>query len=109
MESTIAATPSLPEVTIGVDTHKQFHLAHAIDELGRELGTHRMAASATGYRKFVTWARSLGRIVAVGIEGPGHYGAGLARYLRSQAITVTEVCRPKPQRRAPPSKHWLQE
>lgn len=100
MESTIAATPSLPEVTIGVDTHKQFHVAHAADQLGRPLGTHRIAATTAGYRQFVAWARSLGQIVAVGIEGPGHYGAGLARYLRAEHITITEVGRPKRQRRA---------
>lgn len=36
----------------------------------------------------------------VGIEGPGHYGAGLARHLRAEGIAVTEVGRPKRQRRA---------
>jgi len=43
MESTIAASTQ-PQVTVGVDTHKQFHVAHAVDELGRPLGTHRLAA-----------------------------------------------------------------
>ena len=53
-----------------------------------------------GYRTFVSWARSLGQLVMVGIEGPGHYGAGLARHLRAEGIAVTEVGRPKRQRRA---------
>ena len=34
MESTLAKT-SQPQVTVGVDTHKQFHVAHAVDALGR--------------------------------------------------------------------------
>jgi transposase len=80
--------------------HKQFHVAHAVDQLGRPLGTHRLAATTAGYRHFVSWARSLGQLVAVGIEGPGHYGAGLARYLRDDGITVAEVGRPKRQRPA---------
>lgn len=37
MESTIAEA-SQPQVAVGVDTHKQFHVAHAVDGLGRPLG-----------------------------------------------------------------------
>jgi transposase len=99
MEFTIAAS-SQPQVTVGVDTHKQFHVAHAVDELGRPLGTHQIPAASHGYRAFVSWARSLGQLVMVGIEGVGHYGAGLARHLRAEGIAVTEVGRPKRQRRA---------
>jgi transposase len=76
MEFTIAAS-SQPQVTVGVDTHKQFHVAHAVDELGRPLGTHQIPAASHGYSAFVSWARSLGQLALVGIEGPGHYGAGL--------------------------------
>jgi transposase len=99
MEST-SAESTQPQVTIGVDTHKQFHFAHAVDELGRTLGSHKIPATTAGYRRFVSWAHSLGRLVTVGIEGPGHYGAGLARHLRAEGIAVTEVGRPKRQRRA---------
>jgi transposase len=99
MEFTIAAS-SQPQVTVGVDTHKQFHVAHAVDELGRPLGTHQIPAASHGYSAFVSWARSLGQLALVGIEGPGHYGAGLARHLRAEGIAVTEVGRPKRQRRA---------
>jgi len=99
MESTIA-TSRQSQVTIGVDTHKQFHVAHAVDELGRPLGSYRLAASSAGYADFVFWAQSLGRLVTVGIEGPGHFGAGLARHLRAQGIAVREVSRPSRQHRA---------
>jgi transposase len=34
MESAIAASTQ-PQVTVGGDTHKQFHVAHAVDELAR--------------------------------------------------------------------------
>jgi transposase len=87
MESTIAES-SQPQVTVGVDTHKQFHVAHAVDGLGRPLGTYRLPASSGGYEDFVSWARSLGQLIRVGIEGPGHFGAGLARHLRAEGIAV---------------------
>ena len=99
MESTIADA-SQPQVTVGVDTHKQFHVAHAVDALGRSLGSQRIPASSRGYHEFVGWAQSLGRMVVVGIEGPGHYGAGLARHLRAEGIAITEVSRPNRQHRA---------
>ena len=99
MESTITALPMKPQVTVGVDTHGQFHVAHAVDELGRSLGAKRIAANARGYRALLSWARALGRLEQVGIEGPGHYGAGLAR-LHAHGVRVTEVGRPKRQHRA---------
>ena len=75
--------------------------ALAIDELGRPLGTHQIPAASDGYSAFVSWARSLGQLALVGIEGPGHYGAGLARHLRAEGIAVTEVGRPKRQTPCP--------
>ena len=59
-----------------------------------------MATTVTGYRGFVDWARGLGQLDTVGIEGVGHFGAGLARYLRAEGIRVREVGRPNRQRRA---------
>lgn len=100
MESTITAPSTQPQVTVGVDTHKHVHVAHAVDALGRPLGSYRIAVNVGGYRDLVSWARRFGPISQVGIEGPGHYGAGLARHLRAEGIAVTEVGRPKKQRRA---------
>lgn len=88
------------QITIGVDTGKRFHVAHAVDDLGRSLGSHRVPANTAGYQGLVGWARALGQVVMVGIEGPGHYGAGLLRHLRAESIAVCEVGRPKRQRHA---------
>jgi transposase len=96
---TSTAPGGIPQVTIGVDNHKDTHVAHAVDHLGRPLGTHTMRTTS-GYRGFVTWATSLGELHTVGIEGVGHYGAGLARHLRSVGVAVREVGRPNRQRRA---------
>jgi transposase len=82
------------EVTGGVDTHKDTHVAAAKDGLGRVLGTQAFPATAAGFVALVAWLANLGRIVAVGVEGTSSYGAGLARYLTGQGITVIEVNRP---------------
>ncbi|MBS9535615.1 IS110 family transposase [Mycobacterium sp. M1] len=99
MESATAVSTQ-PQVTVGIDTGKQFHVAHAADQIGRPLGSHRMPTTTAGYRQFVSWAHGLGQLVTIGVEGSGHYGAGLARHLRAEGITVAEVGRPKCQRTA---------
>ena len=97
---TSTAPASLPQVTIGVDTHKHIHVAHAADELGRPLGSYTMPTTSIGYGDFLAWAQGLGELEVVGIEGVGHYGAGLGRALRAVGVRVTEVGRPNRQRRA---------
>jgi len=97
---TSTAPASLPQVTIGVDTHKHFHVAHAADKLGRPLGSYTMPTTSIGYGDFLAWAQGLGHLEVVGIEGVGHYGAGLGRHLRAVGVRVTEVGRPSRQRRA---------
>ena len=79
---------------VGVDTHKDTHVAVAIDTLGRRLGELAAPATATGYEQLHDWASTLGRTEAFGIEGTGCYGAGLARYLRDRGAQVIEVNRP---------------
>lgn len=82
------------EITGGVDTHKDTHTAAVVDSAGRPLGSQQFEATTAGYRKLLTWLRSFGVLVMVGVEGTGAYGAGLARYLREQDITVVEIDRP---------------
>ena len=89
-------------VVVGVDTHKDQHVAVAIDGFCGRLGEFMIPADAIGYGKLLAWARSQGRIVAFGIEGTGSYGVGLTRYLRRHGVLVYEVSRPprRGQRRA---------
>jgi len=82
------------EVTGGVDTHKDTHVAAAKDRLGRVLGTQAFPATVAGYTALLEWLGSQGTVVAVGVEGTGSYGAGLARYLTGQDVRVVEVNRP---------------
>ena len=58
-----------------------------------------MATTTAGYRELLRWASAWGEIDGFGIEGTGCYGAGLARWLRSHGVAVTEVIRPNRQQR----------
>ena len=82
------------QVVIGVDTHKDEHVAVAIDRQGVRLGERHLLATTYGYRELELWCRSLGETHAFGIEGTGSYGAGVARYLIARGYTVVEVNRP---------------
>ena len=42
----------------GVDTHKDVHVAAALDELGRLLGTGPFTTTTDGYRQLWRWLRS---------------------------------------------------
>src|SRR5215216_2950562 len=83
----------------GVDTHKDVHVAAALDEVGRLLGTGSFPTTAAGYRQLWRWLRSHGDVVAVGVEGTGAWGAGLARYFSAEGVDVREVMRPNRQHR----------
>jgi transposase len=86
-------------VTGGVDTHKDAHVAAALDGLGRLLGTESFPATAAGYQRLFGWLSGFGEIESVGVEGTGAWGAGLARALAARGIRVLEVQRPNRQHR----------
>lgn len=81
-------------VTGGVDTHADTNIAAIVDELGRVLGTAGFATTETGHRRLLDWLRRHGDLERVGVEGTGAYGAGLARFLTAEGVTVVEVDRP---------------
>ena len=81
-------------VTGGVDTHQDTHTAAALDQTGRLLGHRQFPATAPGYASLLAWLRGFGLLVAVGIEGTGVYGAGLAAVLQAAGIELVEVDRP---------------
>ena len=88
------------DVIGGVDTHGHTHHAAVISEAnGKLLGDKEFPATAIEYRQLLLWLLSFGRVVKVGIEGTGSYGAGLFRYLHAEHIPVIEVNRPNRQGR----------
>jgi transposase len=64
---------------------------------GRLIDTAEFPATAAGYDAMLRWLQRHGTIAAVGVEGTGAYGAGLARHLHAHDVTVLEV--PRPDRR----------
>ena len=82
-------------ITVGVDTHKDVHVAVALDGLGRRLGALSVPTTPAGYENLVDWARGFGPLERAGVEGTGSFGAGLSRFLRAEGIEVFEVIRPK--------------
>ena len=87
------------QITGGVDTHKDVHVAAALDGVGKLLGTASFATTAAGYRALLAWLRGFGTVVAIGVEGTGSWGAGLARHLSAEDVRVLEVNRPNRQQR----------
>jgi transposase len=81
-------------VTVGIDTHGEVHVAAVLDVQGRLLGTESFPSTGAGHRRLEAWARTFGSIDAVGVEGTGSWGAGLARHLSAAGLTVIEVDRP---------------
>jgi transposase len=87
------------QVTLSVDTHAELHVAAALDERDRLLGTCTIPTTTAGYAELVRWTSQYADLAQVGIEGTGSYGAGLARWLGARNVTVVEVDRPDPRTR----------
>ena len=87
------------QITGGVDTHLDTHVAAALDQRGALLGVESFDTTPAGYRQLLAWLRHFGEVELVGVEGTGSYGAGLTRHLHTEAVMVVEVDRPNRQRR----------
>ncbi len=79
------------EVIVGVDTHKDFHVAAVITALGVLLAGKTFPTTRAGYQALVKWARGFGVVRRSGVECTGSYGAALARHLAAADIDVFEV------------------
>jgi transposase len=82
------------DVVLGVDTHKDIHVAAVLSALGVLVGSATFPTTAAGYRQLLAWARGFGPLRLAGVEGTGSYGKALTRYLRGEGIEVTEVNSP---------------
>ena len=81
-------------ITGGVDTHRDVHVAAALDPLGGLLGSESFSTDPVGYKALLAWLESFGQVTKIGIEGTGSYGSGLSRFLRRVGVEVIEVDRP---------------
>lgn len=78
----------------GVDTHKDLHVAAVVDELDQVLATQSFATTRHGNKQMLAWMRSFGRLLRIGVEATGTYGAGLLRYMQNAGVDVLEVTTP---------------
>lgn len=83
------------DYVVGVDTHRDEHaLAVVAAPAGGVVAQRPVGATARGYAEAVRFAEQHAPAVRVwAIEGAGHYGAGLARYLSGRGETVVEAGR----------------
>jgi transposase len=84
-------------VAIGVDTHRDQHVAVAADRSGRTVGSLSFAVDEDGFAQLERFALGLGQPAFV-VEGTGSYGASLARALLSRGFAVYECERPERRR-----------
>ena len=82
------------EVVLGVDTHKDVHVAAVLTTLGVLLSNKNFPATAAGYQALLDWVGTFGVPRRAGVECTGSYGAALARYLRAAGVEVIEVNQP---------------
>jgi transposase len=82
------------KIVVGVDTHKDVHVAVALDRIGGRLGEISVATDRAGYAALEKWALGFGSVQTFGIEGTSSYGAGLTGFLRRAGYRVVEVNRP---------------
>lgn len=86
--------PKRGQVVVGVDTHKETHVAAAVDWQGTPVGEECFPATRQGHRRLESWARSLGDVLRVGAECSGPYGSGLTRHLAKNGFAVPEAAFP---------------
>jgi len=81
-------------VTLGVDTHKDLHVAVTLDQVGRRLGVATFGTDDAHHARLWAWASDFGQIVQAGVEGTGSFGYRLAQFLTGSGVQVFEVNRP---------------
>jgi transposase len=87
-------TSPTDEVILGVDTHKDLHVAAVITAVGAVAASRSFPTTKAGYHQLLAWAHSFGTLRRAGVECTGSYGAALTRHLQAAGITVIEVNQP---------------
>lgn len=93
--------PKARRIAGGAGTRSQTHHAAVLLMNGGRVADAQFPATRQGYAQLLAWMRSFGRLHAAGVEGTGSCGAGLARHLHAEKVTVAGVNQPdRRQRRA---------
>lgn len=79
-------------VVVGADVHKRTHTFVAVDQVGRELGSKTVKATADGHQAAIRWAREkFGTEIGWAIEDCRHLSARLERDLLTAGQSVVRV------------------
>jgi transposase len=90
------------DYVVGVDTHRDEHVVAVLAApAGAVIAKLAVPANARGYREALDFAEQYASGARVwAVEGAGHYGAGLARFLSGHGEPVLEISRqPRGERR----------
>src|SRR4029450_10811940 len=90
----VMTSPPATPTTRGVDSHKDAHVAAAVDQLGRILATTSIPTTPKGFVQLERWASRLGQVDRFGIEGTGSFAAGLTRWLHQHEYQGLAGTRP---------------
>ncbi len=74
------------QITGGVDTHLDVHVAAALNAIGGQVSVQSFPADGPGYRRLLEWLQSFGTVALVGVEGTGSYGAGLTLHDKGMRV-----------------------
>jgi transposase len=78
-------------IVVGIDTHKDQHVAAAIDPTAGLVATATFGNDGPGHAALAAWAAALGPIDCFGIEGTASYGKTLTAHLTAAGAGVIEV------------------
>jgi transposase len=78
-------------VTIGIDPHKDFHQAVAVDGHGAEVAGHRCDAVSDGFGRLMAWARDLDDQRVWVIEDCRHVSGPVERFLLDHGERVARL------------------
>ena len=67
----VTAAADREQIVIGVDTHKDTHVAVALTAQGAFVDTLNFASTSLGIGQVMRWAAGLGEVTAWGVEGTG--------------------------------------
>ena len=65
-----------PQLVLGVDTHKDVHVAVLLDRLGCYLATASFGTSDAANSDLVAWACRYGQVTTAGVEAPAAMATG---------------------------------
>jgi transposase len=82
---------SNPRLVVGVDTHKDQHVAAAVDPASGLIARASFGNDRPGHTALAAWAAALGPVSAFAIEGTASYGKTLTAHLTGVGATVVEV------------------